>query len=47
MNFMTQEESDRIPSAYKPEVWKRLVEAKKKWDPENFFHMNQNIKPSA
>lgn len=47
VNFMTQEETDRIQSAYKPAVWKRLVEVKNKWDQENVFHMNQNIKPSV
>src|SRR6266852_3254184 len=47
VNFMTQEETDRIQAAYKPAVWKRLVEVKNKWDPENVFHMNQNIRPSV
>src|SRR5467141_1913484 len=47
VNFMTQEETDRIQAAYKPAVWKRLVEVKNKWDPKNFFRMNQNIKPSV
>ncbi len=47
VNFMTQEETARIQAAYKPAVWKRLVEVKIKWDPKNVFHMNQNIKPSA
>ena len=47
MNFMTAEETDRIQAAYKPAVWKRLVEVKNKWDPKNLFHMNQNIKPSV
>ncbi|MBI4660288.1 MAG: FAD-binding oxidoreductase [Verrucomicrobia bacterium] len=46
VNFLTQEEIDRIPAAYKSEVWKRLVEVKKKWDPANLFRMNQNIKPA-
>ena len=27
-------------------VWKRLVQVKNKWDPKNFFRLNQNIKPS-
>lgn len=47
VNFMTQEEIDRIPAAYGQEVWKRLVEVKNKWDPKNLFRMNQNIKPSV
>ncbi len=44
INFMTQEETDRIAFAYGP-MYNRLVELKKKYDPTNFFRMNQNIKP--
>jgi FAD/FMN-containing dehydrogenase len=47
VNFMTQEESERIPAAYTPEAWQRLVEVKNRWDPTNLFRMNQNIKPSV
>lgn len=47
VNFLTQDETSRISSAYKPEVWKRLVDLKTKWDPTNLFRMNQNISPSA
>lgn len=43
VNFLTQEQIDRIPAAYRPEVWKRLAEVKTKWDPKNLFRMNQNI----
>lgn len=42
VNFLTEEEVDRIPAAYRPEVWKRLVEVKSKWDPKNLFRMNQH-----
>jgi FAD/FMN-containing dehydrogenase len=45
INFMTEEEADRIESAYGP-VYKRLVAIKNKYDPTNFFRMNQNIKPA-
>ena len=45
INFMTEEETDRIAFAYGP-MYKRLVELKKKYDPTNFFRMNQNIKPA-
>ena len=44
INFLTQEEGDRVAFAYGP-AFKRLVEIKKKYDPTNFFRMNQNIKP--
>jgi len=44
INFLTQEEMDRIAFAYGP-TFKRLVDLKSKYDPTNFFRMNQNIKP--
>ena len=44
INFLTQEESDRIAFAYGPS-YDRLVALKKKYDPGNLFRMNQNIKP--
>lgn len=44
VNFMTQEEAGRIGEAYGPN-YKRLVEVKKKYDPDNLFRQNQNIKP--
>lgn len=47
VNFLSQEGEDRIKEAYTSDVWNRLVEIKNKWDPENRFHMNQNIKPTV
>jgi FAD/FMN-containing dehydrogenase len=44
VNFMTAEEGDRIASAYGSN-YERLVEIKRRYDPENVFHLNQNIKP--
>ena len=44
INFLTQEETARIAFAYGA-TYNRLVELKKKYDPTNFFSMNQNIKP--
>jgi FAD/FMN-containing dehydrogenase len=45
INFLTQEEGDRVAFAYGG-TYQRLVELKKKYDPTNLFRMNQNIKPS-
>ena len=44
VNFMTAEEGDRIAAAYGSN-YDRLIQIKKKYDPENIFHNNQNIKP--
>jgi FAD/FMN-containing dehydrogenase len=45
INFLTQDETDRIAFAYGA-TYNRLVELKKKYDPTNLFRMNQNIKPA-
>ena len=44
VNFMTEEERDRVAVAYGSN-YDRLVQIKKRYDPENMFHLNQNIKP--
>ncbi|MBX6746332.1 MAG: FAD-binding oxidoreductase, partial [Acetobacteraceae bacterium] len=42
--FDSDKRSDAIAAAYGPN-FRRLQEIKTKYDPENFFHMNQNIRP--
>src|SRR5258705_2308810 len=44
VNFMTAEEGDRVAAAYGAN-YDRLVQTKKRYDPDNIFHLNQNIKP--
>ncbi len=44
VNFMTAEEGDRVAAAYGAN-YDRLVQIKKHYDPDNIFHLNQNIKP--
>lgn len=46
VNFLTQEETDRIQAAYGPN-YDRLIQLKNKYDPTNLFCLNQNIKPTA
>jgi FAD/FMN-containing dehydrogenase len=45
VNFMTEEEGDRVRAAYGPN-YDRLALIKRRYDPENIFHLNQNIKPA-
>lgn len=44
VNFMMEEGEDRIRATY-GENYNRLAEIKAKYDPENLFSVNQNIKP--
>jgi FAD/FMN-containing dehydrogenase len=43
LNFMA--DTDRVQSGYSPGKWERLVELKRKYDPDNAFRFNQNINP--
>ena len=46
VNFLgADEDPDRVRDAYGNDVYDRLVEIKAEYDPENVFHLNQNIRP--
>jgi FAD/FMN-containing dehydrogenase len=45
VNFLTADESDRVRSAYGPN-YDRLAQIKRKYDPNNLFRTNQNIRPA-
>ncbi|HEV8500539.1 MAG TPA: FAD-binding oxidoreductase, partial [Casimicrobiaceae bacterium] len=45
VNFLTAEEGDRVRAAYGPS-FDRLARIKRKYDPDNLFRTNWNIKPS-
>jgi FAD/FMN-containing dehydrogenase len=44
INFMAGDDQNRIKANYKGN-YGRLVEIKRKFDPDNLFHLNQNISP--
>lgn len=44
MNFMAGDDQDRIKANYRGN-YPQLVEAKRRWDPDNLFRVNQNIRP--
>ena len=46
VNFMMEEGQDRVRATYR-DNYRRLATIKHKYDPANFFHVNQNIKPNA
>jgi FAD/FMN-containing dehydrogenase len=44
VNFMMDEGADRVRATY-GENYDRLVQIKRRYDPNNVFRVNQNIKP--
>jgi FAD/FMN-containing dehydrogenase len=44
LNYLGSEGQDRVRAAY-GENYERLAAIKNKYDPENFFRLNQNIEP--
>jgi FAD/FMN-containing dehydrogenase len=47
MTFSADTGDERVRATYGEEKYARLVALKDKYDPENLFRLNQNIKPSA
>ena len=43
---MMAEGEDRIMASYR-DKYKRLAQIKRRYDPANAFHVNQNIKPAG
>jgi FAD/FMN-containing dehydrogenase len=44
VNYLGDDEGNRVGNAYGAN-WERLVALKRRWDPDNAFHLNQNIGP--
>jgi len=46
VNYLVAEPQERVRAAYGEQTYGRLVALKDRYDPENFFRMNQNIRPA-
>jgi FAD/FMN-containing dehydrogenase len=47
LNYLGEEGEERVRTAYGAAKYERLASLKKKYDPANFFRLNQNIKPAG
>ena len=47
VNSIADEGGADLRRAYKPATLRRLAELKRRYDPENVFHLNHNIAPAA
>jgi FAD/FMN-containing dehydrogenase len=48
VNYLSEGEGDaRVRAAYGEERWQRLVDVKRRYDPDNRFRLNHNIDPAA
>jgi FAD/FMN-containing dehydrogenase len=45
VNYLGADEVDRVPEAYGAATYQRLRHVKERYDPANFFRINQNIGP--
>jgi FAD/FMN-containing dehydrogenase len=44
-NYVSDDAGDRVRRFYGADTYQRLVAVKRRWDPQNVFALNQNIRP--
>jgi FAD/FMN-containing dehydrogenase len=46
VGFLGQEDEEALRAAYPGGAWERLRGLKRRYDPDNLFHLNHNIPPA-
>jgi hypothetical protein len=46
VNALSDDDGDALQAVYGPETYQRLVALKDRYDPTNFFRVNQNVRPT-
>ena len=46
VNAIESAETDKVRAAFGEATYERLVAVKDRYDPDNVFHLNQNVRPS-
>jgi FAD/FMN-containing dehydrogenase len=47
VNFLNDDAAARAGAAYPQPTWDRLVEVKRRYDPDNVFRLNVNVPPDG
>jgi hypothetical protein len=47
LNFLGDEGEGRVRAGFAEGAFERIVQLKRKWDPDNVFHGNQTLQPAA
>ncbi|MDQ2964983.1 MAG: BBE domain-containing protein, partial [Chloroflexota bacterium] len=47
VNTLDETTTDKVRAAYGAATYERLVAVKDRYDPDNVFHLNQNVRPSS
>ena len=46
VNALSEDDGNTLEAVYGSEMYRRLVALKDRYDPTNFFRVNQNIRPT-